>query len=48
MAALRAPTIATRIHSSCASGTRRRAARAAEASANGSAKTECESLIMRP
>ena len=48
MAALRAPTIATTIHPSCAHRKPSRAASAAEASANGSANTECENLIIRP
>ena len=48
MAALRAPTMATRIHSTCRGGGAPPAARNAAARANGRAKTECESLIIRP
>ena len=48
IAALRAPTIATTIHRSVRQGTRPPPASTAEASANGSAKTECDSLTMRP
>jgi hypothetical protein len=48
MAALRAPTMATRIHPSRPQGTGPSRASAAEASAKGSAKIECENLIMRP
>jgi hypothetical protein len=48
MAALRAPIMATTIQGSSRQGTRPFAATAAEASAKGSANTECENLIMRP
>jgi hypothetical protein len=48
MAALRAPTIATTIHTSVRSGTWPPPASTAEARANGSANTECDSLTMRP
>ena len=49
MAALRAATMATTIQPSCRALTPpSRAASAAEASANGSANTECEKRIIRP
>ena len=49
IAALRAETMATTIQRSCrAVMPEARAASEAEASANGSAKTECEKRIIRP
>jgi hypothetical protein len=47
MAALRAPTMATRIQTTCRREGAPPAARTAAAMAKGRAKTECESLIIR-
>jgi hypothetical protein len=48
IAALRAPTIAIRIQNSLRHGGGPCTASATEVSAKGSAKIECENLIMRP